>query len=175
MKVSSAVFNENYYGKKSLSKAILPLAPEKVEENSSTQMITHNLCSDPANANALKYKITVKILQGKESCREIMITWRKNTQKILTGLNVDAHNAAIPIVETLMAETPRALFEGGVKAAKRKRWNQCIDDATSEDDARNINAKGQDHANNLTFQQVEEGLKAVVQNLMPHCISARAK
>ena len=51
MKVSSAVLQESY-GKKTQKLAILPLVPEPVEENGKTQMITHQLLTNP-NDNAV--------------------------------------------------------------------------------------------------------------------------
>ena len=120
MKVSSAVFNENYG--RSSKKAILPLVPIETDEVPSNRMITHTLRSNPADANGPKYKLQIGILQGNESCRTI-IDWRKGVQQILTGLAVDTHGPAIPIVETLMAATPRA---GGSLASYNVTPHGCL-------------------------------------------------
>ena len=172
MKASSAVFNENY-GKKP-NKVILPLVPDKVEEIPSGQMITHTLRSNPTDEDSPKYKIAVRILQGDESCREIL-NWRKDVEKILAGLNVTTHTPAIPIIETLMGDTPRALFNSGVLAAKRKNFEDRVMAEADEDDANAIHAQGMDHADNLTFDQITEGLKNVVRLLLPRRVLAKAK
>ena len=171
MKVSSAAFNENYG--RSSKKAILPLVPIETDEVPSNRMITHTLRSNPADANGPKYKLQIGILQGNESCRTI-IDWRKGVQQILTGLAVDTHAPAIPIVETLMAATPRAIFLEGVHNAKVAELDRRAN--AVQGNARNaIINNGMDHEDNLTFEQIQDGLKYVVRQLLPRRVLARAK
>ena len=174
MKISSAVYNENYGKKPSESKAILPLVPEKAEKVSSSQTITHTLRSTPTDADSPKYKVVINILQGDEDCRSI-INWRKDAQKILTGLAVTTHNPALAILDTLMAETPRALFTDGVQKAKTANWEARVLGAADEGTADAIHAEGVEHANNINFDQIEDGLKHVVKQLLPRRVLARAK
>ena len=155
------MLNENYGKKSSETKAILPLVPDKVEQVPSSQMITHTLRSTPTDADSPKYKVVIAILQGDEDCRSI-INWRKDAQKILTGLAVTTHNPALAILDTLMAETPRAMFTDGVQKAKIARWEQRVLGAADEAAADVIHAEGADHANNINFNQIEDGLKHVV-------------
>ena len=111
MKVSSSVFNPNYG--KSSSKTILPLEPVKGEEIPSSQMVTHTLYSTPGDANSPKYKLTTNILQGDEGARELL-EWRKKALLILKGLDITDMDPAIPVVGTLLTQTPLALFNAGV-------------------------------------------------------------
>ena len=173
MKVSSAVLQESY-GKKTQKLAILPLVPEPVEENGKTQMITHQLLTNPNDNASPKYKITVVILQGNEDARQI-IDWRKNTQKILKGLAITDHKQAIAIVETLVAETPRALFEEGVERGKANNLARRIEAAGTDDEKRDIRNDGLDVDANLNMEQIELGLQTVVRNLLPRRILARVK
>ena len=173
MKVSSAVLQESY-GKKTQKLAILPLVPEPVEENGKTQMITHQLLTNPNDNASPKYKITVVILQGNEDARQI-IDWRKNTQKILKGLAITDHKQAIAIVETLVAETPRALFEEGVERGKANNLARRIEAAGTDDEKRDIRNDGLDVDANLNMEQIELGLQTVVCNLLPRRVLARVK
>ena len=171
-KISSSVFNPNYG--KSSGKAILPLEPVKGDEVPSSQMVTHTLYSTPGDANSPKYKLTTNILQGDEGARELL-EWRKKAQLILKGLNITTMDPAMPVVGTLLAQTPLALFNAGVTQSKEKRWNRRILDAADDVAATAIHAEGPDHANNAHFDHVENGLKHAVQQLLPQRVLARVK
>ena len=129
-KISSSVFNPNYG--KSSGKAILPLEPVKGDEIPSSQMVTHTLCSTPGDPNSPKHKLTTNILQGDEGARELL-EWRKKAQLILKGLNITTMDPAMPVIGTLLAQTPLALFTAGVAQSKEKRWNRRILDAADEE------------------------------------------
>ena len=172
MKVSSSVFNANYG--KSSGKAILPLEPYKGDEVPSSQMITHTLYSTPGDANSPKYKMTTNILQGEEDARALL-AWHKKALLILEGLNITTMGPAIPVIGTLLAQTPMALFNSGVEASKTRRWNRRVMDEEDEADATAIHAEGPDHANNAHFEHIENGLKNVVQQLLPQRVLARVK
>jgi hypothetical protein len=172
MKVSSSVFNANYG--KSSGKAILPLEPVKGDEIPSSQMITHTLHSTPGDADSPKYKITTNILQGDEGARDLL-AWHKKALLILEGLNITTMAPAIPVIGTLLAQTPMALFNSGIEASKTKRWHLRIQEADDDDAAEEINNQGKDHADNAHFEHIENGLKNVVQQLLPQRVLARVK
>ena len=172
MKVSSAVFNENY-GKPS-KKALLPLVPVKAEEVPSNQTITHTLRSNPAEEDGSKYKLQINILQGDEDCRTVL-NWGKNARKVLIGLGIDEHHPAIPVLETLMDVTPRAAFHEGLRIAKERNMEERIRNAANNNQRNAIRNNGIDHQDNIEYDQISEGIDHVVQSLLPRQILARVK
>ena len=116
MKIASSALSSANKANKDKN-VILPLVPMEQEEAKSTQTVTHTLRSTPADADSPKYKVTIPILQGGEDCRTV-IMWRKNVLRVIHGLNVTDHDAAIPIVETLIQGSPLAIFQAGVETEK---------------------------------------------------------
>ena len=81
-------------------------------------------------------------------------------------------------VDSLIRGTPFTLFQAGVQDAKDKRLAVRAE-AAANAPARVaiITAGGADHANNqhLTWEQMLEGMKCVVTQLLPHRVCARVK
>ena len=171
MKVSPSVLNQNPSPKK---KVILPLVPVEEQESRADRMISHTLRSQPNDDNSPKYKIYVPILQGDEDCRQLL-KWHMAVLKVLHGLNVTEHDHALPIVETLMNGTPLTLFRGGVEMAKQKYMDERRVAAANDAARQQIENNGFDHADNKTFDQIKEGLKAVIASLLPRRVLARVK
>ena len=147
---------------------LLTLDPalDEDEELTSENSTSFLLRSTPANADSPKYKLACRILQGHEGTRTLF-QWREQVLKVLHGLNVITHETQRPIVETMLKGTPLTLFEVGVNQAKRAHFDERIE-AAADDAARNaIIAETMEHANNLTTEQVQDGIKAVLTSLMP--------
>ena len=98
-----------YNGGKDDKSVILPLVPKPERDVPSEQKVTHTSRSAPADADSPKCKITIRVLIGDEDCREILV-WHRQALRVLNGLNVTTHSAAIPIVESLIRGTPLSLF-----------------------------------------------------------------
>ena len=67
------------------------------------------LSSAPGTDGAAKYKVTVRILKGDESLRDL-IRCRLTADKILHGLNLTAGAKQVPICEEILSDMPKALF-----------------------------------------------------------------
>ena len=171
MKIASSGYA--YNGGKEDKSVILPLVPKPERDVPSEQKVTHTLRSTPADADSPKYKITIRVLIGDEDCREVLV-WHRQALRVLNGLNVTTHSAAIPIVESLIRGTPLSLFREGVQEAKAKRLAERVDAADDADKA-GIATAGPDHANNLNWEQVLDGMKHVVTQLLPRRVYARVK
>ena len=171
MKIASS--GHAYNGGKEDKSVILPLVPKAERDVPSEQKVTHTLRSAPSDANSPKYKVIIRVLIGDEDCREILV-WHRQALRVLNGLNVTTHAAAIPIVESLIRGTPLSLFREGVQQAKATRLAERVDAADDADKAA-IATAGPDHANNLNWEQVLDGMKHVVTQLLPRRVYARVK
>ena len=171
MKIASSGYA--YNGGKEDKSVILPLIPKPERDVPSEQKVTHTLRSTPADADSPKYKITIRVLIGDEDCREVLV-WHRQALRVLNGLHVTTHSAAIPIVESLIRGTPLSLFREGVQEAKAKRLAERVNAADDADKA-GVATAGPDHANNLNWEQVLDGMKHMVTQLLPRRVYARVK
>ena len=180
MKVSSSVYNHPKLVSNRDITAILPLIPIEDGIQRSDQMITHTLRSTPAVDTSPKYKINVHIIQGDEDCRSI-IKWSGNVVRVIEGLNIQEHNAAKAVAQTLVIGTPLTLFNQGVENAKDATYAARVAAAVGADQAATaalrlvITREGKNHANNLTMLQIVTGLGHVVTHLLPRRVLARVK
>ena len=170
MKISPSTFNNAPLKKK----VLLPLVPEELSNSARDKLVSHSLRSTPSDADSPKCEISIAILQGDESCRQVM-AWRTAALKILNGLNVTTHNAGVLIVETLVEAIPLSLFQNGIELAKQQTFVDRIANAADSAAKSVIRTEGADHDNNLAFEQVKEGLKFVVTSPLPRQIKARVK
>ena len=143
----------------------LPLVPDKdldtvTKENS----IGFTLKTNPASANSTTYKMNARIFVGGETTR-VLIRWKRDVQRVCTGLAANTVQDRIRIAETLMRDAPLTLFQGRMQELAQEAFNAALAAATTNNQRNAINANGVDHYQHINH--FEPSLQFVLQNLMP--------
>jgi len=114
-------FNEND-NKKVTEVPILPLVPI-VKRYTKEQCITFKLRTDPTNDKSPIFELSLPILSGTESVREV-IQWRLNIIKVVIGMNATTAVERQEIAERCLTTTALQAFKAGWKKAVK-----AVDDA----------------------------------------------
>ena len=105
---------------------LLPLVPLPQKELDSTTSVVYPLCSNPADTNSTRYKVTVRRLNGSEDVCT-MIHWSKDVNKIINGLAISNDNQyaqAVTVCESMMDGRVSALFTYRCRRYKEARMAQ---------------------------------------------------
>ena len=109
---------------------IIPLADDEehhklTKENSLTWWEPRTV---PGDANSPTYKVQVRILSGSESVRQ-MIRWKKDLEKLCTGLNATTLATMKPIMIACMRPRVETLFEATLLARAEVLYNEALEAA----------------------------------------------
>jgi len=75
-------------------KPVLPLVPEPVKGIKKEDLAAINLHSDPADHNSTQVKFSFKGLDGDHETPREILEWRRNVERSLTGLELNASGSA---------------------------------------------------------------------------------
>jgi len=75
-------------------KPVLPLVPELIKTIKKEDLTTVNLCSDPGDHNSTQVKLSFKGLDGDHEMPHEILEWRRNVDRALTGLDLNASGLA---------------------------------------------------------------------------------
>lgn len=106
-----------------------------------------------------------KIEGGNEICP--LILWHFNIEKILNGLNINAHGPAMPIVE--------ATCQFGVNKAKEAHMVTRVVAVPNAGAANVIRGVGIHHASNIICNHAKKGQHCVLTKVMPRRVLTRVK
>ena len=90
---------------------VLVLVPPTKSKLNKEDSIIFELRTDPANADSPKYKFAQRILKGTEEIH-ILLQWRKDGDKTITGLAVADGVAALHMWESMMTGIALTSFKG---------------------------------------------------------------
>ncbi len=100
-------------------KPVLPLIDDEGDVPTSKENIrTFDLYSNPADNTSAKYKSAIRVLQGTESLRTT-IKWRKDAERILTGLALANAVNKVQILKELLRGTSLTQFETAIDSHAR--------------------------------------------------------
>jgi len=71
-------------------KPVLPLVPEPIKSIKKEDLTTVNLHSDPGDHNFTQFKFSFKGLDGDHETPREILEWRRNMDRALTGLDLNA-------------------------------------------------------------------------------------
>jgi len=77
-------------------KPVLPLVPEPIESIKKEDLAAVNLCSDPSDHNLMQAKFSFKGLDGDHEMPREILEWRRNAERALTGLDLNANGFVKP-------------------------------------------------------------------------------
>jgi len=72
-------------------KPVLPLVPEPIKSVKKEDLTTVNLCSDPSDHASTQVKFSFKGLDGDHETPREILEWRRNVERALTGLDLNAN------------------------------------------------------------------------------------
>jgi len=72
-------------------KPVLPLVPEPIKSVKKEDLATVNLCSNPADHDSTQVKFSFKGLDGDHETPSEILEWRRNVDRALTGLDLNAN------------------------------------------------------------------------------------
>jgi len=72
-------------------KPVLPLVPEPIKSVKKEDLTTVNLHSDPADHDSTQVKFSFKGLDGDHETPREILEWRRNVERALTGLDLNAN------------------------------------------------------------------------------------
>ena len=75
-------------------KPVLPLVPEPIKSVKKEDLAAVNLCSDPGDHNLTQIKFSFKELDGDHEMPRKILEWRRNVDRALTGLHLNASGLA---------------------------------------------------------------------------------
>jgi len=75
-------------------KPVLPLVPEPIKSIKKEDLTTVNLYSDPGDHNSTQVKFSFKGLDGDHETPREILEWRRNVDRALTGLDLNAAGLA---------------------------------------------------------------------------------
>jgi len=75
-------------------KPVLPLVPEPIKSVKKEDLTAVNLCSDPTDHNSTQVKFSFKGLDGDHETPREILEWRRNVERALTGLNLNANGSS---------------------------------------------------------------------------------
>jgi len=75
-------------------KPVLPLVPEPIKSVKKEDLATVNLCSDPGDHASTQVKFSFKGLDGDHETPREILEWRRNVDRALTGLTLNAAGLA---------------------------------------------------------------------------------
>jgi len=78
----------------SSKKPVLPLVPEPIKSVKKEDLAAVNCCSDPADHNSTQVKFSFKGLDGDHETPRENLQWRRNVERALTGLNLNANGSS---------------------------------------------------------------------------------
>ena len=159
---------------------ILPLAEDPdLCALDKTNSVSWELHTDPANNAAPVYKMQCRILQGNESCRQIL-RWKNDVVKVCIGLNANTYATIRPIITACMRTGPLATFNASVALSQKARYEEELAIAQATDRANGntvaadaVRANGQGHYTHI--DQLWIALNTVVSTLLPSKVVARVK
>jgi len=72
-------------------KPVLQLVPERIKSIKKEDLTTVSLCSDPADHDSTQVNFSVKGLDGDHETPREILEWRRNVERALTGLDLNAN------------------------------------------------------------------------------------
>lgn len=167
-------------GSQTKSAILFPLKEEpKLYELKKSNSHYWELSTRPGVADAPTYQMQMRILQGDESPRQIIL-WRYDLLKVLAGLDATEVHVMRPIIEACMRQGPLSTFADELYRVSRNGYNAAMANALNQDaiagntvasDA--IVAAGENP--HLTVANVFDAIKVVVTSLLPRKVLARVK
>ncbi len=159
----------------------LPLVPDTSEDNvlDKSNSVTYELRTIPGDNNSASYKRVLRILNGTEDIRTI-IMWYKEITPLLTGLNVREYEPQCAIVRTLLKGNCLSNFNAQLEQKKIETMQAAAKQAY--DAAANGNKQNQYDAvinagpnNHGRPEHVLSAVQYVLKELMPRKILQRVK
>jgi len=100
--------------------AALPLIPV-VEDETGRRKMSFKLYTDPANKASPKVTVTMFVLTGGESLRELLV-WRENLDKVIRGLNLDTPLKKDGTISQLVVGAASTSYQKGIKDSLDSLW-----------------------------------------------------
>ena len=111
---------------------LLPLVHDKyLDELNKHNSMTVELQSQPALADSPKYKVTILILKGGETLRQ-MLRWRADVIRVLRGLNATTLPQQRPLVEAMLRNQALTAFQNGMTAESTVRYEAALAAAAND-------------------------------------------
>ena len=163
--------------------ALLPLVPEETIPLTKENSVGLLLSTNPANADAPKYKKQVRILKGEGEDVRTIIDWHSDVNSSFNGLGLDDATSQDRMLGTMLAGTAKALYEGAKNALciERRETEAMLafeDDAHGDDAARAAARDAimaQDMFDFLQEAHIQLSIRDMIGQLMPRQVAAKIK
>jgi hypothetical protein len=145
---------------------LLPLLPEEKQMLTKDNSISVDIRTTPADADSPKYKISVRVLSGHEAVRSV-IQWRKDTAKVIRGLNITTALNKTTMLESMMSGTPLTFFQASLLGLSEQARTSAAALAEAATPGTGAAVLATDATNFVTDALVEASLDNVLLNIIP--------
>ena len=92
-------------------KPVLPLVPEPIKAVKKEDLTTVMIYSNPADITSTQVKFTFKVLDGDNETPREILGWRRNVERALTGLALNAGNTQYNMAKQFMRGSALSSYE----------------------------------------------------------------
>ena len=164
-------------------KPLLPLIEEIETELSAADTHVFNLRADPTDADSDKCKVTVRVINGTEEPRTLLV-WMRQAQTVCEGLNVTTWANRRRILHLMMKGTAKSIFDEAVARLAQAAMTAAAWAAADAANGGRNGAAGQAAcaqevalgvARHRHVDHLEESIKQMLAQILPAKILQRSK
>jgi hypothetical protein len=157
-------------------KFLLPFLGQEDDEPELTKEMVRGfeLKTDPTKASSPKFKVSIRVLEGRETLRTT-IQWMRDINRIHNGLGLTTHESRNAVTRELLKGTASAAFENGLDQGMRDaqlRAAQAAADAADPTDKTVIKAAfdaemAKPYTDFMTDEAVDDAYNTIIMNIAP--------
>ena len=157
-------------------KFLLPFLGKEEEEPEPTKELLRGfeLKTDPTSATSPKFKVSIRVLEGRETLRTTL-QWMRDISRIHTGLGLTTHESRNAITRELLKGTAAAAFENGLELGmKNSQVREANAAAAAADQTDPVAVKGafdtemaKPHTDFMDDEAIDDAYNAVISNISP--------